>query len=250
MPRWKARSTRFHLSPKLRRMGRKPPSKSLERPTLPTILSTATTLLPSRSLLRAPEVLEASSNEGARDGSPRSLAPTRLKNALRRARVKSASTCSAMSMYPIIVLPPHDSPGPSTSAFLFSLRGQAALVDVASSLGQPLDFGMPSGTGPCTGRSHRHRFRPRDHLGDGPVKAQDAVQDGRTFGVLPPECLENVNSGYRGKPAAIQRHRSAAQRATNARGGIAARMAGRYGTHEVGPDRHVPESTGGAERRC
>jgi len=44
------------------------PEKALERPTLPTILSTATTLLPSRSLLRAPEVLEASSNEGARAG--------------------------------------------------------------------------------------------------------------------------------------------------------------------------------------
>src|SRR5215217_979156 len=43
---WNARSMRFHLCPTLALAGRKDRSKSLHRPTLPTISSISTTLVP------------------------------------------------------------------------------------------------------------------------------------------------------------------------------------------------------------
>lgn len=97
------RSTARPGSGRLRRTGWKAPSNSLVRPTLPAIFSTATTLLPSLILLRAPRAFLASSKDGAPEvGSPRSRAPTRRTIDLQRAWMKSTFTCSAMSMYRII----------------------------------------------------------------------------------------------------------------------------------------------------
>jgi hypothetical protein len=73
-------------------------------PTLPTILSTGTVLIPRGTWINAPSSPLASSNEG-RKSEQRSFcnhALIRRRNALRRTRSKSLSTCSSRLMYRII----------------------------------------------------------------------------------------------------------------------------------------------------
>src|ERR671921_560751 len=101
---WNAWSMRFHLCPTLALAGRKDRSKSLHRPTLPTISSTSTTLVPRwRRLLAACALLRSSKESNLFEVcSLRIRAATVRKRARRLARVKSASTCSFRFMYGII----------------------------------------------------------------------------------------------------------------------------------------------------
>src|ERR687890_614116 len=95
---------RFHSCPTLALAGRKDRSKSLHRPTLPTISSTSTTLVPrGRRLLAASSLLRSSKESNLFEVcSLRIRAATARKRARRLARVKSASTCSFRSIYGII----------------------------------------------------------------------------------------------------------------------------------------------------
>src|SRR5215216_4287584 len=95
---------RFHLCPTLVLAGRKDRSKSLHRPTLPTISSTSTTLVPrGRRLLATSSLLTSSKESNLFEAcSLRIQAITARRRARRLARVKSASTCSFRSMYGII----------------------------------------------------------------------------------------------------------------------------------------------------
>src|SRR5919112_1653916 len=74
------------------------------RPTLPAICSTRTTLRPTRIPPTTPSFFLKSSKQGnpSMAGPFRRRAISRRRNALRRARVKSASTCSSRLMYPTI----------------------------------------------------------------------------------------------------------------------------------------------------
>src|SRR5919112_2170033 len=101
---WNAWSMRFHLCPTLALAGRKDRSKSLHRPTLPTISSTSTTRFPrGRRLLAASSLLRSSKESNRFEVcSLRTRATTARKRARRLARVKSASTCSFRFMYGII----------------------------------------------------------------------------------------------------------------------------------------------------
>jgi hypothetical protein len=86
-------------------VGKKERSKSLHRPTLPTIWSTSTTLVPRwRRLPAARRPLLTSSKESNRfePCSLRIRATAARRRARRLARVKSASTCSFRFMYGII----------------------------------------------------------------------------------------------------------------------------------------------------
>src|SRR5215213_800765 len=96
---------RFHFSPMLALVGKKERSKSLHRPTLPTIWSTSTTLVPRwRRLPATRRPLLTSSKESNRFEacSLRIRATAARRRARRLARVKSASTCSFRFMYGII----------------------------------------------------------------------------------------------------------------------------------------------------
>src|SRR5918997_1224174 len=101
-PRWKARSTRFHLSPTLALAGMKSLSNSEHLPTLPPISFTGTVLMPRWILPIAPGILLRSSKQRRTPSEAFSLRKRfliRRSSALRRAREKSASTCSSRFMY-------------------------------------------------------------------------------------------------------------------------------------------------------
>src|ERR687893_1761500 len=98
---------RFHLCPTLALAGRKDRSNSSHRPTLPTISSTSTTLVPRwRRLLAANSLLMSSKESNLFDACSLLIrATTARRRARRLARVKSASTCSFRFMYGIIFQP-------------------------------------------------------------------------------------------------------------------------------------------------
>src|SRR5918994_8004400 len=93
---------RFHLSSTLALAGMKSLSNSEQRPTLPPICLSGTVLMPRWILPTAPRIFLRSSKQSSNPSEALSLCKRlliRRSSALRRAREKSASTCSSRFMY-------------------------------------------------------------------------------------------------------------------------------------------------------
>src|SRR5215211_835269 len=146
---------RFHLCATLALRGRKEPSNSPRRPTLPTIFSTSTSLLPRKWRLLARRALLKSSKESRwlEAGFLLRWANTLRSRARRLARVKSLSTCSLRSIYGIIFYPYF----PPTRYFTPSLP---SCYEHSGD-----QFKLPPEVKHLLARQHLHRLRALDACG-------------------------------------------------------------------------------------
>src|SRR5215213_4132640 len=162
---------RFHLCPTLALAGRNDRSKSLHRPTLPTIWSISTTLVPRwRRLLAACSLLTSSKESNRFEVCSLRIRDTSARRQARRlARVKSASTCSYRFMYGII----------SSSLLEIGLRNKRnkgeRLWRVIQTSGQP--GGLP-GKHEQEEVGHDGQAHAQDHAGQQPEQAPPAETQG------------------------------------------------------------------------